>query len=29
MSWRRDEEVSVDKTGFLWRWEGQVESERR
>ena len=23
MSWMRDEKVSVDKSGFLWWWEGQ------
>ena len=27
MSWMRDEKVSVDKRGFLWWWEGRVESE--
>ena len=29
MSWMRDEKVSVDKSGFLWWWEGRVESELR
>ena len=27
MSWTRDEKVSVDERGFLWWWEGRVESE--
>ena len=29
VSWTRDEKVSVDERGFLWWWEGQVESELR
>ena len=29
VSWTRDERVSVDKTGFFWWWEGQMESELR
>ena len=29
VSWIRDEKVSVDKRGFLWWWEGRVESELR
>ena len=26
VSWMRDETVSVDKRGFLWWWEGWMES---
>ena len=29
MSWTRDVRVSVDKRGFLWWWEGRVESDLR
>ena len=29
VSWMRDERVSVDKRGFLWGWEGWMESELR
>ena len=28
-SWTRDESVSVDKRGFLWWWEGRMESGLR